>query len=206
MPERQYPDNLPERAQVTQDRLPPIAPSTWTAAQRICADEIIQGPRGAVIEPFVPLLRSPELCTHAQRMGEYLRYRSALGLRLSELAILVTARHWSQEVEWAIHAPIAIREGIDVSVVQAIGLDQPPGFNRADEQVVYDMARQSLVHKRVDDATWAGAVAQLGEHGTVDLLGIVGYYTMLSVVMNGARTPAPAQAAMRLPSLPTPAP
>ena len=135
-------------------------------------------------------------------MGEYLRYRSALGLRLSELAILVTARHWSQAVEWAIHAPIAIREGIDAAVVQAIGADELPPLIRADEQVVYDMSMQSLVHKQVDDATWSAAREQLGEQGTVDLLGIVGYYTMLSVVMNGARTPAPAQSAMRLPHLP----
>lgn len=191
---------------MTQDRLPPIAPSEWTPEQRVCADEIIKGPRGAVIEPFVPLLRSPELCTHAQRMGEYLRYRSALGLRLSELAILVTARHWSQDVEWAIHAPIAIREGIDAAVVEAIGLDHPPGFVRADEQVVFDFTTQSLVAKNVSDVTWAAARMQFGEQGVVDLLGIVGYYTMLSVVMNGARTPAPTGAKMPLPVLNRPRP
>lgn len=167
----------------------------------MCAQEIIAGPRGAVIEPFIPLLRSPELCTHAQRMGEYLRYRSAIGLRLSELAILITARHWSQPVEWAIHAPIAIREGIDAAAVQAIGLDQPPVLARSDEQVVYDFASQSLADKNVGDATWAAAQSELGEQGVVDLLGIIGYYTMLSVVMNGARTPAPTHATMPLPRL-----
>ena len=186
---------------MSQDRLPPLEESRWSAAQRTCAQEIIDGPRGAVLEPFVPLLRSPELCTHAQRMGEYLRYRSAMGLRLSELAILVTARHWSQPVEWAIHAPIAIREGIDAAAVQAIGLDQPPVLARSDEQVVYDFATQSLANKYVDDATWAAAQSELGEQGVVDLLGIVGYYTMLSVVMNGARTPVPASTTMHLPRL-----
>ena len=184
---------------MTDDRLPPLPESRWSAAQRTCAQEIIEGPRGAVIEPFIPLLRSPELCTHAQRMGEYLRYRSAIGLRLSELAILVTARHWSQPVEWAIHAPIALREGIDAAAVQAIGLDQPPVLVRSDEQVVYDFATQSLDDKNVDDATWAAAQSELGEPGVVDLLGIIGYYTMLSVVMNGARTPAPTNTTMPLP-------
>ena len=184
---------------MTDDRLPPLPESRWSAAQRICAQEIIEGPRGAVIEPFIPLLRSPELCTHAQRMGEYLRYRSAIGLRLSELAILVTARYWSQAVEWAIHAPIALREGIDAAAVQAIGLDRPPVLVRFDEQVVYDLATQSLADKNVDDATWAAAQAELGEPGVVDLLGIIGYYTMLSVVMNGARTPAPTNTTMPLP-------
>lgn len=184
---------------MTDDRLPPLPESRWSAAQRTCAQEIIEGPRGAVIEPFIPLLRSPELCTHAQRMGEYLRYRSAIGLRLSELAILVTARHWSQPVEWAIHAPIALREGIDAAAVQAIGLDRPPVLVRSDEQVVYDFATQSLDDKNVDDATWAAAQSELGEPGVVDLLGIIGYYTMLSVVMNGARTPAPTNTTMPLP-------
>jgi len=184
---------------MTDDRLPPLPESRWSAAQRICAQEIIEGPRGAVIEPFIPLLRSPELCTHAQRMGEYLRYRSAIGLRLSELAILVTARYWSQAVEWAIHAPIALREGIDAAAVQAIGLDRPPVLVRFDEQVVYDLATQSLADKNVDDATWAAAQSELGEPGVVDLLGIIGYYTMLSVVMNGARTPAPTNTTMPLP-------
>ncbi len=189
---------------MTEDRLPAIPESQWSAAQRACADEIIRGPRGAVIEPFIPLLRSPELCTHAQRMGEYLRYRSAIGLRLSELAILVTARHWAQEVEWAIHAPIAAREGIDAAVIDAIGNNQIPEFAQLDEQMVFEFAKQSLVDKRVSDATWAAVCSNFGEHGAVDLLGIVGYYTMLAVVMNGARTPAPRAASMPLPQLDIP--
>jgi 4-carboxymuconolactone decarboxylase len=186
---------------MTTNRLPPIPESQWNAAQQVCADEIIKGPRGAVVEPFIPLLRSPELCTHAQRMGEYLRYRSAVGLRLSELAILVTARYWSQDVEWAIHAPIAISQGIDASIVHALGLNQTPQFTQDDEQVVYDFVQQSLHDKKISDPTWAAAQLHWGEQGTVDLLGIVGYYTFLSVVMNGSGTPAPADSAMRLPVL-----
>jgi 4-carboxymuconolactone decarboxylase len=186
---------------MTQDRLPPIPESQWSAAQRDCANEIIQGPRGAVIEPFIPLLRSPELCTHAQRMGEYLRYRSAIGLRLSELAILVTARFWSQEVEWAIHAPIAIREGIDKSIINALGLNRTPQFHLDDEQMIYDFTQQSLKDKKISDLTWAKALLHLGEHGAIDLLGIIGYYTMLSFVMNGARTPTPVNAKMPLPKI-----
>lgn len=184
------------------DRLPPIDPALWTDAQRRCAEEIIAGPRGAVISPFVPLLRSPELCTHTQRMGEYLRYRSTIGLRLSELAILVTARHWDQQVEWSIHAPIAVRAGVSEAVVAAISEGRTPAFTQADEQVVYEVACQSLQQRRVDDATWARAIAQLGEHGVVDLTGVVGYYTMLSIVMNGAQTPPPPDCPQRLPVAP----
>ena len=182
------------------DRLPPIDPALWRDDQRRCAEEIINGPRGALLSPFVPLLRSPELCTHAQRMGEYLRYRSAIGLRLSELAILVTASFWEQQVEWAIHAPIAVREGIAATAVGAIAERRQPAFTRADEQTVYEVSRQLLDNKHVDDATWAAACAQLGEQGVVDLTGIVGYYTMLSIVMNGAQTPPPRGCEMRLPA------
>jgi 4-carboxymuconolactone decarboxylase len=184
------------------DRLPPLAPSTWSAAQRECAEEIIRGPRGALIEPFVPLLRSPELCTHVQRTGEYLRYRSAIGLRLSELAILVTACHWVQQVEWSIHAPIALREGISPQVVQALAEGRRPDYARADEALVHDFTQQCLRERRVRDETWAAAAQALGEQGVVDLLGIVGYYTMLSVVMNGAQTPPPPDRPMRLPEPP----
>jgi 4-carboxymuconolactone decarboxylase len=180
------------------DRLPPLDPGTWTSAQRHCAEEIIAGPRGALVSPFVPLLRSPELCTQAQRMGEYLRYRSAVGLRLSELAILVTARHWDQQVEWSIHAPIAQREGISAAVIEAIADDRPPPFERDDEAVVHAFAQQSLRDRSVSDATWAAAIAHFGEQGAVDLSGIVGYYTMLSIVMNAARTPPPDNCPQRL--------
>ena len=181
------------------DRLPPIHPSHWTEAQRHSAEEIIAGPRRALISPFVPLLRSPELCTHAQRMGEYLRYRSAVGLRLSELAILVTASHWRQQVEWAIHVPIAQREGISMEIVSAIAQGQPPRFERDDEDVAYQFSRQLLQDKRVQDRTWAQGLELWGEQGVVDLSGIVGYYTMLSMVMNGAQTPPPPGCAARLP-------
>lgn len=180
------------------DRLPPLSPENWTAEQRSCAEEIIAGPRRALIEPFVPLLRSPELCVHAQRMGEYLRYRSAIGLRLSELAILLTARHWNQQVEWSIHAPIAMREGVAPSVVDSIDLRLEPQFERDDERLVHAVVQQSLRDRRVDDATWTEAVHAMGEQGVIDLLGIVGYYTMLSFVMNGAQTPPPVGLEMRL--------
>jgi 4-carboxymuconolactone decarboxylase len=196
-------DRAPRPFTDPEDRLPPLSPATWTEAQRVCAEEIIQGPRGALIEPFRPLLRSPELCTHVQRTGEYLRYRSAIGLRLSELAILVTACHWVQQVEWSIHAPIAMREGIAPEVVEALAAGRRPDYQRADEALVHDFTQESLRDRRVSDATWAAACEVLGEQGVVDLLGIVGYYTMLSIVMNGAQTPPPPDRPMRLPLRPT---
>ena len=174
-----------------QDRLPPIPESQWSDEQRRNAQEIIDGPRGALVSPFIPLMRSPELMMHAQRMGEFLRYRSAIGLRLSELAILVTAQHWNQEVEWSIHAPIAAREGIAAEAIEAIRSGAEPAGLRDDEAVVFAFCRELHRTQAVSDATWARAIECFGERATVDLVGINGYYAFLAMVMNAARTPAP---------------
>lgn len=187
------------------ERLGPIPPDQLTPLQQQAAQAIIDGPRGALYGPFVPLLRSPELMEHAQRMGEYLRYRSAIGTRLSELAILVTARHWDQQVEWAIHAPIAAREGIAAGVIDAIAHGRrPDGMAdgmKDDEAVVHDFCIELQRGKRVSDATYGAALARFGEPGVVDLMGVNGYYTLLAMVMNGAQTEAPPSAAAPLPDV-----
>lgn len=183
---------------MTTDRLPPIPAEQWSQAQRREAQPIIDGPRGALVSPFIPLLRSPELMGHAQRMGEYLRYRSALNQRLSELAILITARCWSQQVEWAIHAPIALKAGVAQSTIDAIAQGRQPESLPADEAAVYAFSIELQHNKGVSDASWAKAVALFGEQGVVDLIGINGYYSLLSMVMNAARTPRPTSSAAPL--------
>ena len=181
------------------DRLPPIPPERWTAEQRRQAQEIIAGPRGALISPFVPMLRSPELMAHSQRLGEYLRYRSAIGLRLSELAILLVARHWDQQVEWAIHAPIARREGIAPGTVAAIARGERPLDLPPEEEALATFVTELLRTRQVSDAAWSRAVALFGEKGVVDLVGIAGYYAYLAMLMNAARTPAPETGVAPLP-------
>lgn len=181
------------------DRMPPIPDRDMTPAQREAALAVVQGPRGALVGPFVPLLRSPELMDRVQQLGAYLRYRSAIGTRLTELAILLVAREWDQQVEWAIHAPIALEAGIAPHVVDAIANWTRPHQLYPDEQAVYDFSLELLVNKRVSDATWARALAQFGEQGVTDLVGINGYYTLLAMVMNAARTPAPPGDAPPLP-------
>ena len=173
------------------DRLPPLPADQLDARQRAAAQAIIDGPRGALYGPFVPLIRSPELMDAAQRMGEYLRYRSAIGTRLSELAILVTARQWDQQVEWAIHAPLAAQNGIAQAAIDAIAERRAPDSLLDDERAVHDFCIELQQHKRVSDATYARALALFGEHGVVDLMGINGYYTFLAMVMNGAQTAVP---------------
>jgi len=187
---------------MSQDRLPPIPPEQWTDAQRAQAEAIIRGPRGALLPPFVPLLRSPELLAHAQRMGEFLRYRSSLGQRLSELTILLTARQWSQQVEWAIHAPLAEREGVAAETIAAIAEGRRPPAMRDDEAAVFAFCDELAHNRCVSDRTWAEAVKRFGECGAVELIGIVGYYAFLSMVMNAARTGVPQSTAQPLPHLP----
>jgi 4-carboxymuconolactone decarboxylase len=181
------------------DRLRPILPEDWTDAQRAAAQDIINGPRGALYGPFVPLLRSPELLGYAQKLGEYLRYRSAIGVRLSELAILVTAREWDQQVEWAIHAPIAQQVGVPPDVIDAIARRERPAALLVDEAVVVDFCLELHRHKRVSDRVYDDALALFGEQGVVDLMGVNGYYTFLAMVMNTARTEAPASSEAPLP-------
>jgi 4-carboxymuconolactone decarboxylase len=177
------------------DRLPPLPDDALTPAQRTAAEAIVAGPRGGLYGPFVPLLRSPELMEHAQRLGEYLRYRSAIGTRLSELVILLVARHWSQPVEWAIHAPIAAKAGLSAALIDAIRTRAPLPPLADDEAAVHDFVTELIRTQRIEDTTFERARARCGEHGVVDLLGLCGYYTLLAMVMNGARTAVPPGAA-----------
>ncbi|MBZ2207836.1 carboxymuconolactone decarboxylase family protein [Massilia soli] len=187
---------------MTQDRLGPISLEQMTPEQRDAARAVIEGPRGALYGPFVPLLRSPELMGHAQRLGEYLRYRSAIGTRLSELAILVTARQWDQQVEWAIHAPIAARAGISQQVIDDLAHGRRPGGMTDEEAVVHDFSLELNRDKRVTDPTYARALTRFGERGVVDLMAINGYYTFLAMVMNAAQTSVPLAVDATLPERP----
>lgn len=173
------------------DRYPAIPREDWTEDQKRYAQPMLDGPRGAVISPFVPLMRSPELMDLVQATGAYLRYRCAIGTRLTELAILVTARHWDQPVEWAIHAPIAAQSGIDAAVIADLEQDKHPNFAQEDEQIVFDCTTELLTNNRLSDGTHERAKTLLGEQGVIDLFGVIGYYSMLSVVMNGAQTAVP---------------
>jgi 4-carboxymuconolactone decarboxylase len=176
-------------AGVAEDRMPPIPPEKMTEAQKKAAAEF-QAARGVpVFGPFVPLLRSPELMNRAERMGDYLRYRSAIGNKLSELVILVTARQWTQHVEWAIHEPIALNAGIKADVVRAIAEGRLPAGMSEDEDIVYQFCVELHTNKSISDATYKRALDRFGEQGVMDILGIKGYYTFLAMVLNGARTP-----------------
>ena len=172
------------------DRLPPIPPGQLTADQQAVVDEITAGPRGAVIGPFVATLRSPELTRRLQRLGEYIRYNAALPEKLSELAILLTAREWKQGFEWDVHAPLAARAGLSDTVIAAIAQGQAPASMEPDELLVYSVFTELLRTHAVSDATYGTACTEFGEQGVIDLIALIGYYTTLAMIMNVAQTPS----------------
>jgi 4-carboxymuconolactone decarboxylase len=185
-----------------QDRLPPIPADKLTAAQQK-AIEAFKVERSADISgPFVPLLRSPELMVRAAALGTYLRYRSSLPPRLSEFVILLTARRWTQQYEWNAHEPLAIKGGLHADIVKAVAEGRRPARMAADEEAVYALFDEVQRTQSVSDATYARAVSAVGEQGVMDVLGIAGYYSMLAMVMNTARTPLPAGVTPPLKTLP----
>ena len=172
------------------DRMPPIPAERMTPEQSR-AVEAFRAQRGEpVMGPFIPLLRSPELMERSRALGDYLRFR-ALPPRLSELAILVVAKAWDQSVEWRIHAPLALKAGIAPETVTALHRGARPRGLDPEARVVWEVSRRLHARRAIPDALHAEAVARLGEKGLVDLVGINGYYAMLAMQMNTARTPAP---------------
>lgn len=172
------------------DRMPPISDADMTTEQRQAVAGYAATRNTSVFAgPFVPLLRSPELLDRVQRVGEYLRYRNALPRRLSEMAILIAARHWSQQFEWNIHTADATTAGLADPVITAIAEGRRPSPLEEDETAVYDFCLELLHNKSVSDATYSRALALAGDQGVIDLVGLLGYYSLLAMVMNTARTP-----------------
>ena len=173
------------------DRLPPLTEEQMTAEQRAAAAEISSGPRGAVIGPFAPLLRSPELMTRLQKVGEYLRFESPLDRRLFEMTILFVARWWDQQFEWTYHHPLALEAGLDPAIADAIAEDRRPDGMDAAAAAVWDLLDELFRTRAVSDGVYARAVGELGDAGVVEVVATSGYYSTLAVVMQAARTPAP---------------
>ena len=184
-----------------QDRMPPIPADQLTEAQKKAIEEFKAARSAEISGPFVALLRSPEVMTRARAMGDYLRFRSSLPPRLSEFVILLTARKWTQQYEWNAHAPLAIKGGLKESIVKAIADGRAPDGLADDEAIVYALFDEIQKTQAVSDATYARAVGKIGEQGVIDVMGITGYYTLLAMVMNTARTPLPDGAKAQLPPL-----
>ena len=173
------------------ERMPALAEANMDEAQRKAAAELIAGPRGGVKGPFVALLRSPELMDRLQRVGEYLRFNSCLDARITEFVALLVSRDWGQQFEWCTHVPLALKAGLSQDVVDALRDGRRPPAMQPDEQAVYELLDELSRTKGVADATYRVALELLGERGVIDVLGVAGYFTALSMVMNAVRTPPP---------------
>ena len=172
---------------LAQRRLPTIPPEQYTAEQKKAAEEFLAARKVPVFGPFEPMIHSPEVMSIARSTGDYLRYHSAIGNTLSELVILVTAREWSQDYEWFVHQPIALKAGISKDITDAIADGRRPVKMSADEEIVYDFTIELQKNKRVSDATFSAAEQRFGKKGVVDMVGISGYYTSLAMQLNTAR-------------------
>ncbi len=173
-------------------RLTELAYDDMTAEQRQVYDDIRAGPRGnRIVGPMNAWFRSPELAQLNQRLGAFCRFNTSLGPRLSELVILTVARHWSAQVEWCAHKPLALKAGVAPEIVDAIEARRRPRFDKDDERAVYDLAMEVQETRRVSAATYAAALAQFGEARLVELVGVLGYYTSVAMVLNIFEVPVP---------------
>jgi 4-carboxymuconolactone decarboxylase len=177
---------------LTGERMTEIPLDKMTAAQRSVADAIMSGPRGGLRGPFNAWLRSPELADRLQKVGEYLRFNTSLDKRVNEMAIIMTAQAWGSQYEWYAHAPLAIKAGLDPSIVAAIGAGKKPDKMKDDEAIVWDFTTQLRRDHSVDDETYARAVEKFGEQGVMDLIAVNGYYDVVSMTLNVARVAPPA--------------
>lgn len=185
------------------ERFPVLQPDQMNVDQKKLLDALLAGPRGGgdtsseTVQkmlrggPFNAWMRSPDLGNRLQNVGEYIRFRTSLPLRLNEFAILITAREWTSQYEWYAHYPLAMKAGLDAKVADELALGKRPSAMRDDEAVVYEFCIQLHRTRNVDDATFNRALALFGERGIVDLIGVSGYYTAVSMTLNVAHVMPP---------------
>ena len=165
-----------------------------TPGQRDVHDEVVSGVRGRLVGPLRAVIHSPDLARRWSRLGEYLRFSTCLPKKLNELAIIVTGRRWNSQLEFLIHAEAAVAAGLDPSCIEAIRLGEAPTFADESEAEVYEFARLLQQTGNVNDTVHAAVTARWGARGVVELTGVIGYYTMVSMTLNAHGIPIPANA------------
>jgi len=174
-------------------RLPPIAEETMTPAQRDLMTSISSGPRGRfkMSGPFYCYLHAPAFGELAQKLGAHLRFGTSIAPRLSEFAILATARHWKSQYEWAAHAIIAEQKGVTPETIRDLRAGRYPKKAPKDERVIFDFVAEVYRHKRAGDRAYKAVHALLGDAGMVELVGLLGYYAMVAMTLDVFRMPIP---------------
>lgn len=168
-----------------------IDEASLTPEQRRVYDAIHSGPRGIVEGPLRVWLINPGLADRAQALGAYCRYGTALPPALSELAIIMVGAHWRAGFEWAVHAPIAQKAGVAAHVIEAIRSGLPAQGLSPQAQAVHDVTDELLRARVITDATFARAGAVLGQTALIDLVGVLGYYTLICMTINAFAVPLP---------------
>lgn len=159
-------------------------PATYNARQQEIHNEIASGPRGGVRGPLAVWLHRPDFAAKAQDLGKYCRYDTTLDPVLSELAIMVTGKVFGSEYEWQIHKGHALKTGLGADVIEAIRVGQTPAFPNREQEMVYRVALAAHTERRLGDAIYAEAREVLGDLRLVDLVGMIGYYTLISLTIN----------------------
>jgi 4-carboxymuconolactone decarboxylase len=159
---------------MAQDRMPEIPAEKMTEAQKQATAEFTAGRGSPPMGPFIALLRSPEVMLRAKAMGDYLRFKSVLPPRLSELAILITARQWTQQFEWSLHSAIAVKAGLSSEIVKSIGEGTRPPRMTDEEAIVYDFCLELHHNKSVSDGTYERALSKFGEQAV--LMGTIRFF------------------------------
>ncbi len=165
-------------------RLKLLSPGEMSPEQKETYDESIAGKRGAAPAPMMAWLNSPEMARHATRLGAVLRFDTIFPANLSEIAILVTARHWTSHYEWYAHKRLALKGGMDPKIIEAIRDRRTPGFENAKAQMIYDVARSLHESHGLSQALYNEAIDVLTLRGLVEIIGLCGYYTMVSMTLN----------------------
>ena len=181
----------PNTVRMVGDRFKPLTYAEMTAAQKKMFEGLISGERRGASGPFNVLLRSPEMGDLAQQFGASMRFHSSIPPKLNELAIIITARHWTSQYEWYAHRRAAQTAGLNQSIIDAVAAGTRPAAMAADEAAVYDFCTELLTTKQVSDATFSAARDRFGERGVVDLIGVTGYYQLVSMLLNVDRYPLP---------------
>jgi 4-carboxymuconolactone decarboxylase len=184
------------------DRFKPLTWDEMTPAQHKMLEDLVAGPRSGADGPFNVLLRSPEMGNIAQQFGAATRFNPSMPRKLNEMAIIITGRYWTSQYEWMAHKRAALQAGLNPAIVDAIQNGRRPAGMQKDEEAVYTFCSELLNTKQVSDATFAAAKAAVGEKGVVDLIGVMGWYHTVSMLLNVDRYPLPAGAQPELKPLP----
>ena len=178
-------------------RLEPLRPEAMTDAQRAVYDALVSGKRGAgikapdgtLIGPFNAMLLNPHLGNRVQSLGEALRFEVSLSRRVIEIATLVVGAHWRAQFEWWAHEHLAKQAGLSEEIIATIKRGERPALDDASEATAYDVASELYRTQRLSDATYARAVEHFGQPGVFELIALVGYYTLVSLILNGFNVP-----------------